>query len=250
MGESEARTGGRKVVVTLLVLAMLGLAVVVGFLLSQLNHRRYQVAVVGTELRVQRGRTFPVGFATFEPEAADLKEAYAPIPIPEGASAPVGEVVEDRADIDRALFAVLAGWARERLDAKADADFVLASTYVRRCELLPGLSEDQRRELRALRANLAFRRGKRIVDNVVNQLHEALAEFKTAKSLGGPQLREIDAWIASVEARLSEVEAPAFRGATPSPVAAPPAAEETPERTVPPTPDAPADETQPPRWRL
>ena len=202
MGESETRPGGRKVVVTLLVLATFGLAGVVVYLLSQLNHRRYQLAVVGEQLVVQRGRMFPVGFATFEPEATDLNAAYAPISLPKGAQAPAGEQVEDRVDIDRALFAVLAGWARERLDAKEDAEFDLATGYVRRCELLPGLSEDQRQELKALRAGLAFRRGKRIVEGVAARLREALDELETAKGLGGTQLREVDARIANVEAKL------------------------------------------------
>jgi hypothetical protein len=168
--------------------------------------------------------------------------------MPEGAKTPASDVVEDRADIDRALFAVLAGWARERLDAKDDAEFDRAAGYVRRCELLPGLSEDQRQELKALRAGIAFRRGKRLVEGVAAQLRQALEELKLAKGLGGAQVREIDAWIFNVETKLRDFEAPIAATAAP-PAEAPPMAE-TPE-APPAAPAATDDEpTQPPKWRL
>ena len=137
MVKSEAGSAGRTFVVSLLALAVLGLVGAVLYLLSDINHRHYRLAEHEGTLVVERGRLFPFGYKVFEPDAPDLKAGYAPISMPPGESLGKSEVHEDRADIDRALFALLASWARDRFDSKEPGDFELGASYVRRCELLP-----------------------------------------------------------------------------------------------------------------
>jgi hypothetical protein len=236
-------------VVSLVVILILGLAGAVLYLLSDINHRRYRLAVHESTLVVERGRMAPFGFKRFEPKAADLQAGYAPIPVPPGESVGKSEIFEDRADIDRALFSMLAGWAREHLDSNEPGDFELGASYVRRCEALPGLSEEQRIELRTLRADLAYRSGRRILGDIVTQLEKARDEFQNARELGTSRPRDVDKWIADVERRIRDYEesygaadAPAEPGLTPP---------EAPSQNVPPEePPAEGGGSTPPKWRL
>lgn len=202
---SIARTFGL-VLVGLVVAALIG---VVLYLLSEINRGRYRLAENEKhELIVQRGAYLPMGFTQFQPEAKDLEECYAPVPIPEGQGVNTAEVFEDRADLDRALFAVLAGWCRTLLESPAEEDFELARSYVARAELLPGLSEEQRLELRSLRADTAYRNGRRILRGVNEQLDAARRSFEQALRLGTTRPEDARRWIVEIERRLDALGAP------------------------------------------
>ncbi len=252
MDEPKSRSVGRTLLTLFFILFVLGLTGVVLYLLSELNHRRYHVTVTAGSLVVERGRMFPFGSRPFEPESEDLRQAYAPIPVPQGVSVGRFEAFEDRADVDRALFGLMANWARERLEAEDPEVFAVASTYVDRCQLLPGLSEDQRRELRALRADLAFRRGRRLLEGIGGTLRQAITEFQLAKEFGAARQIDIEAWIAEVHAQLQAHEAalatPRRRGTT----ADGPPGSRSGEAPVP-APESGPDEMhgeQAPKWRL
>ncbi|MFC1611852.1 hypothetical protein ACFL6C_12890 [Myxococcota bacterium] len=250
MVKSEVGGVGRSFLVAFLVLAVLGLCSAVVYLLSDLNHRRFRLAVHESTLLVERGRMFPFGFARFEPKAADLKAGYAPIPVPPGESINKSEIYEDRADIDRSLFALLASWARERLDSNEPGDFELGASYIRRCELLPGLSEEQRIEMRTLRADLAFRSGRRILNEIVTRLEKAHEEFETAKQLGTSRPQDVEKWIADVERRIRDYKAshgPHAPALAEQPELAPPANSGSPAENP---PTETSDESNPPKWRL
>jgi hypothetical protein len=249
MGKSERGGAGRSFVVLLVVLVILGLAGAVVYLLSDINHRRYRLAVHEGTLVVERGRMAPAGFKRFEPEVADLQAGYAPIPVPPGISVGRTEIFEDRADIDRALFSMLASWARERLTSTKPGDFELAAGYVSRCESLPGLSEEQRIELRTLRADLAFRSGRRILGDIVTQLEKARTDFQTAKELGTSRPRDVDQWIADVERRMRDYRESYGKGGEAREPTGEPA---SPEAQSPlPTEEPPAaGDSESPKWRL
>jgi hypothetical protein len=222
----------------LVTLLMLALAAVVLYLASTINHGKYRLTFVDGTLVVERGRLLPIGFEAFVPEAEALRGAYAPIQVPPGETARATEVFDDRADLDRGLYMTLSGWARSRLDAVAPEEFDLAVVYVQRAELLPGLSEEQRLELRTLRADLALRRGKRIVADAMSSLEWARREFKTAIELGAGRAGEAERWLAEVDRRVA-----ILRELTP---AAPPS--EAPPPQAAPHRDVP--DVEPPRWRL
>ncbi|MEE8409527.1 MAG: hypothetical protein V3T05_07975 [Myxococcota bacterium] len=248
MGNSEAGSAGRAFTVVLSLLAILGLGGAVVYLLSDINHRHYRLGTVEHTLVVERGRMLPIGFKTFEPKAADLVAAYAPIAIPPGESLGRSEIFEDRADVDRALFSLLASWARERFNSTKPGAFELAAGYVRRCELLPGLSEEQRIELRSMRADIAYKNGRRMLGDVVERLKKARAEFVLAKELGTSRPNDVDMWIADVDRRIRDYH----DGLNPMPSdsGSPSPNPDNPEQPgLPSTPKAPGEAPQP-KWRL
>ena len=238
MAQPEPENNGRAAVTALVVLLVLALGAVVVYLLSEINSRRYRIAVQGSSLIVERGHKLPWGFARFEPATAELAAAYAPIPIPTGESLTKTEIYEDRADIDRALFSLFAGWTRARLDSTVPGEFDLAASYVHRSELLPSLSEEQRLELKRMRADLAYKNGRRMLDDIYDRLQRAVAELKLAKELGATKSGDVDRWILEVERRLRE-----YSGAPPVPNLALPAEASPP---LPPTPVAPAPSAEKP----
>lgn len=199
---SESGSIGRFFAYLLLGVVIVALLGAVGFLLSEINHGRYRLNELNDQLIIERGAFLPVGFVAFKPKTEDLQAAYAPLPIPKGKAVPSHEVFDDRADLDRALFAILAGWSRELLESREEADFQLGLAFVQRAESLPGLSEEQRVELRALRADVAFRNGKRIIASVPDQLNQALGQFEMALELGTRDSLEARRWIRDIQRRL------------------------------------------------
>lgn len=186
----------------LVTLVILGLAGVVAYLLSDINARRYRLHVVHNELVVEKGRFFPVGFQPFVPNIQALANAYAPLPLPEGERVVSVEMYDDRADLDRALFSLLAGWARKGLDSKNGEDLERATAYIERCELLPGLSEQQRIDLKTLRADLAYKHGRSMIDQMDELLVRALQELELAQRLGTSRPTDAERWVAELQRRL------------------------------------------------
>ncbi len=238
---------GRIFVAFLATLLILALGSAVLYLSATINHRHYRLAQSGTLLVVERGRMLPLGFEPFSPDIPGLKEAYSPVPLPPGENLTSNEVYDDRADLDRSLFGLLASWARTRLDASDPDQFELAIAYVERAKLLPGLSEEQRQELRTLRADLAYKNGKRLLQEVVERLRRARQELQMALALGTSRPTDADRWLAEVERRLAALEppAPAQESADGPPA---PAGEQPPAPKMPASP-APGG-ADAPRWRL
>jgi hypothetical protein len=198
---SQSGGAGRGFTLFLVVVLLLGLSGLVLYLLSEINARRYRLAQVGYSLVVEQGRFLPVGFTRYVPRADALKEAYAPIPMPPGARFEQPEVFDDRADLDRALFALLAGFARQAMSGQTPAELQQATLYIDRCQRLPGLSEQQRLELKTMRADLAYRRGRYILARVGEMLTEAENEFRLALELGTSQPTDAQSFINEIETR-------------------------------------------------
>lgn len=178
----------------LILCLVLALGAAVAYLMAERNQRHFRMRNAGGIVFIERGRLLPIGYEPFAPEAKDLQSAYAPIKIPAGEKVAEEENFEDRTELDRALFSLLAGWARGRLQASDGESFDMASSYVSRCALLPGLSEEQRSELRALRADLAYKNGKRIAYVVADDLDKAVQELKLALELGTSKPTDANDW--------------------------------------------------------
>jgi hypothetical protein len=201
---ASERGGVKRFFSTLLsVVLILGLAAAVVYLVSDINRRHYRLVVQNGLLLVERGLFFPTGFGPYIPETDALREAYAPVPVPPNEVLASSAPLEDRADVDRTLFSLLSGWARSRMEATDIPTLELAASYVKRLEILPGLSEEQRLELRTLRANLAYRNGRRLMDGVVEQLQKAKAALQLAVELGTAHAEEARAAQAEVDRRLT-----------------------------------------------
>ena len=157
------------------------------YILSELNYRQFRLIAVDRQLQVEKGLFLPTGFKPYEPRAQTLRAAYAPIPIPSGEPAPPTEYYQDRLELDRSLFSLLATWAQKRLSSSDTQEFDRASGYIERLQLLPGLSEEQRKELQKLRANIALQKGHELLKNALSRLEDARLEFQLAAKLGGNQ---------------------------------------------------------------
>lgn len=166
---------------TLGVVALLG---VVAYLLSDINTRRYRLALSQEGLVVERGRFLPMGFERYEPADDLLRQAYAPIEVPAGETVEVGVVFDERSEIDRALYGRLRLWASQRLGASDANTLELGIRYVKRLENLPSLSEGQRHDLRAMRADAALKQGEGLLQGVQQALRQAAHLFEQAVELG------------------------------------------------------------------
>lgn len=175
---------------------LVGLASAVAYLMAERNRRQYRLRDQGGYVLIERGRLLPVGWEPYVPESNDLREAYKQAAIPEGEPSGLLETFEDRSDMDRALFARLAGWARKRLNASDGESFILAQGFVVRLGLLPGLSESQRAELKALQADLAYRNGRRLAVEIAGELDQARSQFELAITLGTQKQTDAKAWAA------------------------------------------------------
>ncbi len=187
--KTEQGKAGTVVVVVLLFAAM-GAAVV--YLMSDINGRLYRVRPVDATLVIEKGRKLPWGFAPYVPSTPELAAAYAPIPLPAGETLPAIEVFEDRSDIDRTLFGLMAGWAKARFGAKDAAQLEQARLYMERLRILPGLSEEQRRELARLTADMALGEGRRLLIDLEARLVDAAAQFTRARELGATDPIEVE----------------------------------------------------------
>jgi hypothetical protein len=185
-------------------LLVFGLGAAVVYLASEINHRRYRLIVADDHLVVERGRRLPLGFEPYEPDAEALKQAYSALPIAPGAKITSGEVYDDRTDLDRALFALLAGWARDGLQGDSEA-MKRSLTYAERAALLPGLSEEQRKELTALRADLAYAHARQLMSQAVDQLEAAKSELDSAVKLGSRRAQDAAQWLSVLEGRLPAI---------------------------------------------
>lgn len=175
---------------------LVGLASAVAYLMAERNRRQYRLRDQGGYVLIERGRLLPVGWEPYVPESNDLREAYKSAAIPEGEPSGLLEAFEDRSDMDRALFTRLAGWARKRLNASDGESFILAQGFVVRLGLLPGLSESQRAELKALQADLAYRNGRRLATEIAGELDQARSQFELAITLGTQKQSDAKAWAA------------------------------------------------------
>ena len=178
------------------------------YLLSDLNSRHYRLTRAGDMMVVEKGKFMPTGFQTYRPKEPGLSRIYQPVKVPEGGDVPQGDVYEDRADLDRAMFATLAGWARQALQQEGDVATLAAETYIERCDILPGVSEEQRRDIKTLRADLAYRSGRRLLDGVVHQLKTAAGHFEKAIELGTSYANEAASWLQEVQARITSLTEP------------------------------------------
>ncbi|WP_375772296.1 IF-2 protein [Archangium gephyra] len=231
----RATSAFTRLLVTLLIL---GLGGAVAFLLSQLNARTFTLAQESGQLVVMKGRMLPTGAAPYRPGDARLADAYAPIPL-EGrdVSSLMEQRFTERDELDRALFPVLEGLARPRVQSDEPAVLEKGLYYLRRAELLSGLTDEQRRTLEAMKADVAFFQARQKLEEARRDVTEALTQLKLAAesrnrntqranqmlTAVGPAAQALEKALRAVDASLAEPgTAPA-----PSDTALPPPAPES-----------------------
>ena len=225
-----------RLLVTLLILALGGAVL---FLLSQLNARTYTLALEDGQLVVMKGRMLPTGAAPFRPGDAKLADAYAPIPTDgKDVSSLVQQRFGDREELDRALFPVLESLARPRVESDDPQKLERGLAYLRRADLLSGLTEEQRRTLETMKADVAFYQARQKLEEARRDVEEALTQLRLAAESRNRHTQSANHWLSSVGPAAEALEQ-ALRAAEGSV-----APRTTPAETPPPAPTQPGGSTR------
>ena len=191
----------RRFAIVSVIVALAGALVV---LLSERNSRAYYLAAEGGALVVSRGARLPWGKVSWTPEEPALAGAYARIPLPAG----VGDVPEqrfdERQDLDRALFELLAAWADTRIRTDDPVQVREGLGFVERAAQLPGIDGDQRRRLRAMQAELAWFEGRERLERGTRLLEEARGHLRLATEASPARAREATAILYALEPALEQ----------------------------------------------
>jgi hypothetical protein len=174
MTEPERRWGkpasGTSALVAIAILALVG---VVLWLLSERNARQWSLVHEDGVLAVKKGILFPVGRQAFKTDDPALAQAYAPLKPPPGAKLDEERTFDDRAGLDQALYELLARWTRDDVATENPERVERALQWLGRADRLAGLSQAQREDLRALRAEAGFFEGRQLLERSGEALREA-----------------------------------------------------------------------------
>ncbi len=188
--------------------AALLVCAVIGGLMSELNHRRYRLRSSDHQLVVERGLFLPLGFGRHQqPAGVGVADLYAPLPLPTDVTEVPSEPLDDRTELDRALFTLLYGWAKPRLLSPVVATQRLAVRYVERLEMLPALSEEQRQQLRQLRAEVALVQAQQILASLGDGLRQAQHKLQTCIELGSLRAQEARETLVRIDGQLESLKA-------------------------------------------
>ncbi|MBS1109501.1 MAG: hypothetical protein H6Q88_1493, partial [Anaeromyxobacteraceae bacterium] len=176
---------------------------------------------------VKKGVFFPTGKAAFTSADPETARTYAPLAPPQGSAALVETSYDDRAELDQALFELLARWARDDIQSQQMERMERARGHLARASRLAGLSPAQREQLRVLQAETAFQEAVGHLQEGANALRRALEGLKVAAEARGPVAAEAAALEKSLEPvagatgqlmlEASRFAAERYRPATPAP---------------------------------
>jgi hypothetical protein len=229
----RASESGAAAKVMLAWVAILGLLAAVGWLLSDRNARTWSLVPEEGRLLVEKGLFLPTGRATFKTADPVLAKVYAPLVPPPGKALPVEATFSEQGEVDRALYATLAAWARDDVATGDPARLERGLGYLERAMELPGISAAQREDLAALRAESGFFEARRLLEKARAELSEAAEKLRlTAASRSTHALDAqavlhelapaIDATVAAVRSAGAPNNGPAPAEAVPGAPASPP----------------------------
>nr|WP_245920156.1 IF-2 protein [Melittangium boletus] len=203
----------------LVFLLVLGLGGAVAFLLSQLNARTFSLAQENGQLVVMKGRMLPMGALPYRPGDARQADAYAPLSVEgQDVSGLLTQKFTERDELDRALFPLLERLAGSKVLSDDPALLDKGLYYLRRAELLSGLTDEQRRSLAAMKADVAFFQAKQKLEEARRGVSEAMNQLKLAAesrnrnthlanqflSTVGPAAQALEQALRAAEASLGE----------------------------------------------
>jgi hypothetical protein len=227
----EKRPAPRSRSILPLLLAV-GLGVAVAWLLAERNARQWWIVQEDGKVVVKKGVFFVTGKAALQSADPETARTYAPIPAPPGGGAPREAAYDDRAELDQALFELLARWARADIQSQQMERMERARSYLGRASRLAGISPAQREQLRVLQAETAFQEAVEHLTQGANALRQALEGLKLAAEARGPVAAEAAALEKSLEPvaastgqlmlEASRFAAERYRSAAPAPGAGAP----------------------------
>ena len=231
MSGAERGGAGRHLVAWLAIVVLAGLSV---YLLSERNARQFFLVVEDGRVSVKKGILAPVGRSAFKTDDPALAEAYASFAAPPGAALPPEQAFDDRASLDQALYDLLARWAREDIAGGKPELLERGMGFVARAERLPGISAAQREDLRALRAESGFFEARQLVEKGQEALRQARERLRLTAQSASPHAGDAAEALKAVEPALEELHRTARLLAPSRP------AEPAPAAPAAPTPPAPS----------
>jgi hypothetical protein len=202
----------------LVTLFLIGLVGLVAWLASERNARMFSLRAEGDKLVVLKGRMLPMGSDPWMPGDPTLADAYAPIPL-EGAPADpslLQSKFPDRDELDRALFGLLEGLARPRIKSGDEKTLEQGLYYLRRAQLLTGLSQEQRTSLQRMQVEIAFYQAKVKLEQARRLLAEALSQLELASNNPGPNAERARQMARSLAAPEHAIEEALREGGAPA----------------------------------
>ena len=187
-----------------LMLNLIVLTVVVGAIgvaASLHNQKKLRLVIEGNQLVVEQGKFFPIGFEQIKPDTDSKEKAYAPIPLRDTMKVDVPIEFSDRTELDQYLFSLLAAWSKELIGSGSTGDVSLAETLIERSELIPGVSVQQRREIRAMKADLSFSAAKRLIlesQEILRRAEQELVDASSVESRFEEEARQWQQWLSHV----------------------------------------------------
>jgi hypothetical protein len=194
----EKRSAPRRRSVLPLLLAV-GLGVAVAWLLAERNARQWWIVQEDGKVVVKKGIFFVAGKSPVQSADPETARTYAPIPAPQAEGAPLESAYADRAELDQALFELLARWARADIQSQQMERMERARGYLGRASRLAGLSPAQREQLRVLQAETAFQEAVEHLTQGASSLRRALEGLRLAAEARGPVAAEAAALEKSLE---------------------------------------------------
>lgn len=193
---SKVATAFKRLLITV---ALLGLAGVTVFLLSQENSRTYTLEVRDGKLVILKGRMMPMGADPWRPPP-ELVDTYAPIDLK--GTQPYGVLnvkYTDRDELDRALFGVLEGLAKPRVASDQPDELNDGLYYLRRADRLSGLSEEQKISLKTMKSDVAFYSARMKLEDAQRQIEEALSQLRISTESNNKHARSAYQMLTAVE---------------------------------------------------
>ncbi|MBK7863237.1 MAG: IF-2 protein [Archangiaceae bacterium] len=232
----------------LITVALLGLAGVTVFLLSQENARTYTLEVRDGKLVVLKGRMMPMGADPWRPPP-ELVDTYAPLDLK--GTQPYGVLnvkFTDRDELDRSLYSVLEGLAKPRVASDNVEELTDGLYLLRRADRLSGLTEEQKLSLKTMKSDVAFYSARMKLEDAQKQIEEALGQLRISTESNNRHQRSAYQMLTAVEPQskllvetlrkaVNGLSAPAGQAPLENNGVAPPPAQ--------PTPAAPAAPTAP-----
>jgi hypothetical protein len=185
--------------------AILLLAGVVIWLLSERNARQYFLLFEDGLLSVKRGILAPVGRQAFKTDDPQLLQAYAPFKPPPTAQLPAEQAFDDRAGLDQALYELLARWAREDIASEKPELLERAMGFVARAERLAGISAAQREDLRALRAESGFFEARSLLERGLEAIRQARERLRLSAQSASPHAGDAGEALRALEPLLDQL---------------------------------------------
>lgn len=186
----------KRLLITAVVLALAGVTV---FLLSQENARTFTLEVRDGKLVVLKGRLMPVGADPWRPPP-ELVDAYAPLDL--RGTQPFGVLnvrYTERDELDRALFSVIEGLAKPRVNSDDPKELDEGMYLIRRADRLGGITEEQKISLKSMKTDVAFYSARMKLEDAQRQIEEAVAQLKIATETPNRHSRSANQMLLVVE---------------------------------------------------